>query len=70
MTEVERGGPSDEAGLEQGDVITAAGQTEIVGYGDLLGALRDYRPGDTINLSIVRDGEEREIDVQLGERPQ
>ena len=70
VAEVERGGPSDEAGLEQGDVITAAGQEEVAGYGDLLGALRDYRPGDTISLSIVRDGEQREIDVQLGERPQ
>ena len=70
VTEVERGGPSDEAGLERGDVITALSQTEVAGYGDLLGALRDFRPGDNVNLSIVRDGEERDVEVQLGERPQ
>ena len=70
VTNVEGGGPSDEAGLQRGDVITAAGSVETASYGDLLGALRDYRPGDTINLSVVRDGDEREIEVELGERPQ
>ena len=67
---VERGGPADEAGLEQGDVITAAGDVDVVSYGDLLGALRDYRPGDTINLTVVRDGEEQQFEVELDERPQ
>jgi S1-C subfamily serine protease len=70
VTNVEGGGPSDEAGLQRGDVITAAGSVETASYGDLLGALRDYRPGDTINLSVVRDGDERDIEVELGERPQ
>ncbi len=64
------GDPADEAGLEQGDVITAAGDVEVASYGDLLGILRDYRPGDNIDLTVVRDGEEQGLTVTLGEYPE
>ena len=70
VANVERGGPAADAGLERGDVITAAGDVEIASYGDLLGALRGYRPGDTINLTVVRDGKEQQFEVELGERSQ
>jgi len=68
VTDVESGGPADEAGLEVEDVIVAAGSTEIEDSGDLLGTLRDYRPGDSLNLTVVRGGGEQEITVELGER--
>ncbi len=68
VTDVDSGGPADEAGLEVEDVIVAAGSTEIQNSGDLLGVLRDYRPGDGVELTVVRSGEEREIAVELGER--
>ena len=70
IRDVVRGGPADEAGLERRDVITAAGGVKIATYGDLLGVLRDYRPGDTIDLTVVRDGEEQQFSVDLGENPQ
>jgi S1-C subfamily serine protease len=50
------------------DVITALGDSEIGDYGDLLGALRDYQPGDTVSLTVFRDGAERTLEVTLGER--
>ena len=67
---VEPGSGADEAGVRVNDVITALGDAEIASYGDLLGALRDYRPGDTVDLTVVRGGEERTLDVTLGERPE
>jgi serine protease Do len=67
---VEPGSGADEAGVRVNDVITALGDAEIASYGDLFGALRDYRPGDTVGLTVVRDGEERTLDVTLGERPE
>ena len=67
---VEPGSGADEAGVRVNDVITALGDAEIASYGDLFGALRDYRPGDTVGLTIVRGGEERTLDVTLGERPE
>ncbi len=69
VRDVVPGGPADEAGLERGDVIAAAGDVEVASYGDLLGTLRDYRPGDTIDLTVVRDGEEQQFEAELDESP-
>src|SRR5919199_2669057 len=72
VTEVERGGPAADAGLRPEDVITALGSTQIKGPGDLLAALRNYKPGDTVTLTVVRGGtgNEENIQVELGERTQ
>ncbi len=67
---VRPGSGAEEAGVRRGDVITAIGGEEVASYGDLLGALRDYQPGDTVDLTIVRNGDERTLDVTLGERPE
>ncbi len=70
VREVEPGSGADEAGVRVEDVITALEGAEVASYGDLFGALRDYRPGDTVGLTVVRGGEERTLDVTLGERPE
>lgn len=73
VTDVGSGTPADRAGLRaEEDVITAVGDSPIASSGDLLGALRDYDPGDTATLTIAdaRTGEERTVEVQLAERPQ
>jgi serine protease Do len=61
------GGPAREAGVRQGDIITALGDAQIVSYGDLLGALRDHEPGETVTLTIFRNGVEKKLEVTLGE---
>lgn len=70
VTEVGRGTPADEAGLQQGDIVTEIDGERVEDTGDLLGALRDYRPGDTVDLTVVRGGEERAVSVTLAERPE
>jgi len=42
----------------------------IKSSGDLLGALRDYKPGDNVTLTVLRGGRggEEKIEVELGER--
>ncbi len=70
VREVEPGSAADEAGVIRGDIIVALGDAPIEGSGDLLGALRDYQPGDTVDLTVVRDGNEQTLEVTLGERPQ
>ncbi len=69
VSDVEPGSGADEAGVRRGDIIVALDDTPIENTGDLLGALRDYQPGDTVGLTIVREGDEQTLDVTLGERP-
>src|SRR5215212_8702155 len=70
VANVESGGPADDAGLRAKDVITALDSTDVKDSGDLLSALRSYQPGDNITLTVDRNGDERNIDVKLGERSQ
>jgi serine protease Do len=68
VAEVEPGSPADEAGLEVEDIITELDGEPIESSGDLYGALRNYQPGDTIELTVVRDGNEETFEVTLGEQ--
>jgi serine protease Do len=72
FAEVVPGGPADDAGMSSGDVITALGSARISDSGDLLAALRDYRPGDNVTLTVVRGGRgnEESVEVELEELPQ
>lgn len=85
IAQVIDGGPSARAGLrgstgtEQvngrvvdvgGDVVTAINGEPIATYEDLLIYIAlNTSPGDTVTLTILRDGETLELDVTLGERP-
>ncbi|MDT8368123.1 MAG: trypsin-like peptidase domain-containing protein [Longimicrobiales bacterium] len=66
---VTEGGPAEDAGIRQEDVIVAV-DGEPVGYvSQLQGRVAMYRPGDRVTLTVYRDGEPREISVRLGEAP-
>jgi serine protease Do len=69
VEQVEPGSGADAAGVRRGDIIVRLGSDPIENAGDLFGALRDYQPGDTVELTVVRDGEEQTLDATLGERP-
>jgi serine protease Do len=58
------------AGVRKGDIITALGDARIVGYGDLLGALRDHEPGERVTLTVFRNGEVKKLEVTLGQMSQ
>jgi S1-C subfamily serine protease len=70
IEEVEPGSPADDAGIHRGDIVTAAGSEEVRSSGDLLSALRDYMPGDTVELKVLRNGEKTTLQVNLAERTQ
>jgi 2-alkenal reductase len=72
------GGPADEAGLVaanaatglDGDVITGIDDQEVREFDDLLGYIvARTQVGQTVELTILRDGQELVIPVTLGERP-
>lgn len=66
---VEPGSPADDAGLRQGDVIAGFDGGPVESLADLLTELRRASPDQTATLTIVRRGEEEEVDVMLGEIP-
>jgi serine protease Do len=68
VEQVVPGSAAADAGVRKGDIITALGDARVESYGDLLGALRDYAPGDTVTLTVFRDGEEMNLEATLGEK--
>ena len=65
----EVGGPADQAGLEEGAIITKVGERIIEGGDALVAAIRSRAPGETISVTYAsRVGEEpTTVDVVLGE---
>jgi S1-C subfamily serine protease len=70
IEEVEPASPADDAGIQRGDIITAAGSEEVRSSGDLLSALRNYIPGDTVGLTVISDAGKTTLQVNLAKRPQ
>ncbi|WP_327053359.1 S1C family serine protease [Halomicrococcus gelatinilyticus] len=52
-----------------GDVIVSVEGTPVQSGEDLSSVLAERRPGDTVSMTIVRDGERQTVRVTLGERP-
>ena len=66
---VRGGGPADRAGLRKGDRIVAMGGIEVRNLYDMVFVLRDNRPGDTIQIRVLRGDTALELAATLGRRP-
>ena len=66
---IEPGSPAEAAGLLDGDVVVAIGDQTIDAEHPLDSLLVSYRPGQTISMVIRRDGQELDVEVTLGTRP-
>ncbi len=84
VSEVVGGGPAAEAGIKGGkdeltfqaakytvggDVILDIDGEKIVGPDDLAKVVADREPGDTVTVTVLRDGQRKEIELTLGNRP-
>lgn len=63
------GSPADEAGLQEGDVITSVNGTAVVSAAEVSDAVAALSVGDSVSLGIERDGEASTVDVVLGSAP-
>jgi 2-alkenal reductase len=84
VSQVQINSPADQAGLQGsdtpvtiggqqllvgGDVVTAVDGQPIISMQDLQGLLQEKIPGQTVTLTILRDGNPQKVEVVLGERP-
>lgn len=69
VVQVEPGSPADDAGLRRGDIIMAVDGQAVAAMDDLSVALITHRPGDTVSLTVSRDGHELQLDAILGRAP-
>lgn len=65
IVEVQDSSPASDAGLQKGDIIIAIEDSKVEDSATLKSHLYKYQVGDTIHLTINRDGKDREVQVKL-----
>ena len=68
VVEVVKGGPAEKAGLQAGDRIVSVDGTEIASKDDLGTLMQKHAAGDTLSITIARDGQMQTVNVTLGEK--
>ncbi|MDK7082330.1 trypsin-like peptidase domain-containing protein [Pseudoglutamicibacter cumminsii] len=66
VSEVPSGSPAGQAGIQKGDVITKVGGKRMNDAVDLTATIRSYAAGTKVPVTIRRDGQERTVEVTLG----
>lgn len=66
INRIVQGSPANESDLEEGDTLVKVRDQNIQHAHELVAAIEEMGPGDELKLTIRRDGEEREVAVQLG----
>ena len=69
VTAVAPGGPAEAAGLRAGDVITAIDGEPATDPNQLAAATLKKKPGETVKLTYVREGQTADAVVTLGAQP-
>jgi S1-C subfamily serine protease len=62
--------PAAKAGIRSDDVIIGADGDDVAEPQDIADAIEDNAPGDTVEITLRRDGDERTVEVKLGTRPE
>lgn len=69
LTGVRAGSPADKGGLKSGDIIVRFGGREVTDIYTYTDALNAHKPGDTVRIEVLRDGQPVTLSVTLGTRP-
>jgi serine protease Do len=57
---------AEKAGLKAGDVITKIDDKKIESTDDVTDAVHAHKPGDKVNITVLRNGKEQKITAELG----
>jgi 2-alkenal reductase len=69
ITQVEASSPADRAGLQQNDVITAINGQPVDQDHQLISVLFTHKPGETVTLTILRNGQQSQVKLTLATHP-
>lgn len=65
VTEVKEGGPAEQAGIREGDIILAVGETEINSEMSLSEAVASHEAGDEVLIKLMRRDEEESLELPV-----
>jgi S1-C subfamily serine protease len=65
VTDVPNGGAAKEAGIKEGDFITAVNGVKVTSGPEMVEQVARYKPGDKISLTYSRDGKENTVNLTL-----
>mgnify|MGYP001298786122 FL=1 len=68
VNSVMKNSPAEKAGFKNGDVILALGDFKISNRNTLLGALQEYRTGQNVSFSVLRDEKNLKLEMELERR--
>ncbi|HZD24145.1 MAG TPA: PDZ domain-containing protein, partial [Acidimicrobiia bacterium] len=66
IEEVVADSAADEAGMQLGDIVIAVDGVPVHGGDDLQAQIRAHHPGETVEILVIRNGEELAISATLG----
>ena len=69
IADVNAGGPAADAGVKPNDIVRKIDGEPIKNNEDLVVRIASHKPGETVKLEVLRDGEAKKLDVKLGKRP-
>jgi S1-C subfamily serine protease len=69
IDEVTEGLAADEAGIEVDDLVVSLDGVPVQGIADLAAQVQTHQPGSSVDIVVIRDGEQITLNVTLGERP-
>lgn len=69
VSDIQVGTPAEQSGLQPGDIITAVDGISLAQDKTLRYVLIQYQPGDTVQLTVLRNGSEIQLDLTFAARP-
>ena len=69
ISDMQRGGPAERAGMLVRDVVLEIGGKSTRNVPQLLARIADLPPGSSVKVHVLRDGLDIDIDVMVGKRP-
>jgi len=68
-TPIVAGSPAAKAGLQPGDVVTAINGSKVNSTNGFIATVGNYKPGQTVTMTVRRNGSKMQLHVTLGDRP-